>query len=393
VLPWLVLAWLLGAGGAEAQESRAEEVQQQKDQKAAALSTYKPGVLEKALNYFQEEAGAPPIGFFPLFDSIYTQGAVSLGVGYRKPIGDTGAAVVDGAYSIRGFWRVRGKLTLPKFANDRATVEVRAFVLDANRVRYYGIGDNSSKDDESYYAFRGTDVLGEVRFEPARRLTLGAHVAFDGVDTRGGSIDPSIEEVFSPEQAPGLGEDPSFYRLRAFADYRWQEHKGYARRGGMASAKLTAFNARDDQPFDFTRFDLSASQHVPLFRENWVLAFRGLLSTTSTSGGNVVPYFLLPALGESSDEFRGYPALRFRDNHRLLLTGEYRWMASHYMDLALFLDAGKVAADTSDLDFSNLKTAWGVSARLHTPRDTLVHLSAGRSKDGWRFIFGVGPVF
>ena len=53
-------------------------------------------------------------------------------MGYRKPIGDTGAAVVDSAYSIRGFWRARGKLTLPKFARDRATVEFRAFLLDAN---------------------------------------------------------------------------------------------------------------------------------------------------------------------------------------------------------------------------------------------------------------------
>jgi hypothetical protein len=391
--PVIAIAWLLGAGIVAAQETRTEAIHKEKDAKAASLSTYKPDFLEKALNYVQEEASAPPIGFYPVVDSIYTSSWVAFGVGYRKPIGDTGAVVVDGAYSLRGFWRTRGRVTLPKFSHDRATVEFRAFVLDAGQVRFYGIGDDSSKDNLSYYGFRGTDVLGEFRYEPIPNMNLGAHVAFDAVNTRGGGSDPSIEDIFTPGEAPGLGEDPTFTRLRVFADYRWQEFKGYTRRGGRLAAAVTTFRERDDRPYDFTRFDLMATQHVPVFRENWVLAFRGLLSATDASGNSTVPYFLLPALGESSDEFRGYPALRFRDNHRLLLTGEYRWMASNYLDLALFLDAGKVASTTADLDFSNLKTAWGLSARLHTPKDTVMHLSAGHGKDGWRFIFGTGPAF
>ena len=90
---------------------------------------------------------------------------------------------------------------------------------------------------------------------------------------------------------------------------------------------------------------------------------------------------------------RGYPPLRFRDRNRVLLTGEYRWLPSHYVDLALFLDAGNVAPQFGDLDLGSLKTAWGVSVRLHTPKDTVMHLSAAHSKEGWRFVFGTGPVF
>ena len=41
---------------------------------------------------------------------------------------------------------------------------------------------------------------------------------------------------------------------------------------------------------------------------------------------------------------RGYPSWRFRDRNRLLLTGEYRWTAGQFVDMALFVDAGKVAA-------------------------------------------------
>ena len=42
-------------------------------------------------------------------------------------------------------------------------------------------------------------------------------------------------------------------------------------------------------------------------------------------------------------------------------------MASNYLDLALFPTRARSRPKASDLDFSNLKMAWGVSARLHTP--------------------------
>jgi hypothetical protein len=388
------MACLLAACGAQAQESRTEAVIQEKNAKAAAAAPHDAGWLEKGLNLIQEEASAPPIGFYPVFTSIYTQSWVSLGVGYRRPFGDTGAVVLDGAYSLRGFWRTRGRVTLPTFADNRATVELRGFLLDAKKVRFYGIGDDSSREDLSHYAFLGTDALAEVRFVAAPGFTVGAHAAFSGVNTReGGSGAPSIEEVFTPDEVPGLGTDPGFVRGRLFAEYDWRPAKGYTRRGGRVGAAVTTFRETGDLPYDFTRLDLEAVQHVPVYRENWVLAFRGLMSTTSTPAGNVVPYFLLPALGESSDELRGYPALRFRDGSRYLLTAEYRWMPSHYLDLALFVDGGNVAPEASRLTLNEIKTSWGVSARLHTQKDTVMHLSVARGGEGWRFIFGVGPVF
>ena len=92
-------------------------------------------------------------------------------------------------------------------------------------------------------------------------------------------------------------------------------------------------------------------QFVPILRENWVIALRALASTTSTAPGQDVPFYLLPDLG-GSHTLRGYPAWRFRDRNRLLLTGEYRWTAGPFVDMALFLDAGKVAPRLADLDFA-----------------------------------------
>lgn len=68
----------------------------------------------------------------------------------------------------------------------------------------------------------------------------------------------------------------------------------------------------------------------------------------------------------------------------LLFTGEYRWVPSQIIDMALFVDAGKVARVRSDLDFTGLKTAYGIGLRFHGPHFTALRLDVARGKEGVR---------
>lgn len=375
--------------------TRAEFIAARKAEKARAVEPPDASMLEKVLNQVQEEVGAAPVGFYPYMGSIYSGGLLAFGAGYRHPVGDTGVIDVEAAYSLRGFWRVQERVRLPRFADDRASLQLRHTTLDAPKVKFYGVGPDSAKADLTQFGFRHTELAAEVRLRATDHLAFGSDLVYDLWNTAPGDsgTTPSIETLFSPVTAPGLGGDPDFVKLRAFAEFDWRDNPGYTRRGGYARAAVTRYQARGDAPHDFSRFDLAATQHVPLYRENWVLAFRGLFSSTSVSSGNEVPFFLLPMVGESSDELRGYPTFRFRDRHRMLLTGEYRWMPSHYLDLALFLDAGTVAPEVSGLDFGSLKTSWGFSARLHSRLDTLLHASVARGREGWRIVVGAGQVF
>ncbi len=85
-----------------------------------------------------------------------------------------------------------------------------------------------------------------------------------------------------------------------------------------------------------------------------MLAFRALASTTNTAQGESVPFVLLPDLG-GSHTLRGYPSWRFRDRSRMALTAEYRWKAGHFVDMALFVDAGQVAPRLADLDSEQIQ--------------------------------------
>jgi outer membrane protein assembly factor BamA len=138
--------------------------------------------------------------------------------------------------------------------------------------------------------------------------------------------------------------------------------------------------------------DAEAQQFIPILRQNWVIALRALASTTDTSEGQSVPSFLMPDLG-GSHTLRGYPAWRFRDRNRLLLSGEYRWAAGPFADMALFFDAGKVAARAADLDLRDLKKSYGLGITLHTTTATLTRLEVARTREGTSLSFAFSPSF
>jgi len=123
-----------------------------------------------------------------------------------------------------------------------------------------------------------------------------------------------------------------------------------------------------------------------------VIALRAATSSTDTSAGHDVPYFLMPDLG-GSHTLRGYQFGRFRDRNRLLLSAEYRWTAGSFVDMALFADTGKVAERFSDLDLQNLKTSYGVGLTLHTLTRTVTRIELARTRDGMGLSFSFSPSF
>jgi outer membrane protein assembly factor BamA len=129
-----------------------------------------------------------------------------------------------------------------------------------------------------------------------------------------------------------------------------------------------------------------------VFRENWIIALRALATTTSTSAGQDVPFFLLPDLG-GSHTMRGYQAWRFRDRNRLMFSGEYRWTAGSFVDMALFMDAGKVAPRLADLDLHGLEKTYGIGVSLHTPVSTVTRIELARTREGNSLVFSFSPSF
>ena len=228
---------------------------------------------------------------------------------------------------------------------------------------------------------------------PGRFFIVSGGADYLNIDTGPGRSGVSIEHRFTEENTAGLFTSPTYLRTRASADFDWRESPGYTRRGGRYQVEWSNYDQRNTGLASFSRVDGEVDQFIPLLRENWVIALRALTSTTTTTGDNLVPYYLMPDLG-GSDLLRGYPSWRFRDRNRILLSGEYRWMAGQFVDMALFIDAAKVTPRWSDIDLNDLRKTYGIGIRFHTPNATMMRFEAAKTPDeGIGLVFAFNPVF
>ncbi|MQA31839.1 MAG: BamA/TamA family outer membrane protein [Luteitalea sp.] len=374
-----------------AQQTREQLRAAAQAEKAKTLQPYVPGPVERYSATIQQALLDPP-PIYTFIGGVFPGGAFALGPGARYRWTSGALADVHGAWSMKNYKMVDASLKLPAFAGRRIAVETHANWLEAPKVAFYGPGNTSLDSDRTSFLYRSTTAGGSARVQLLPVASVGGGLDYLDLTTGPGRLGPSIEQRFGPVTATGLGTAPTYTRSHAFAAIDWRDSPGYSRHGGLYRVDWSSYQQRHDGPYSFTRIDAELDQFVPLLRENWVLAFRALASVTGTDEGRGVPYFLMPSLGGGS-ELRGYPSWRFRDRHRLLLTGEYRWTAGQFVDMAIFLDAGKVVSRRRDLDLNDLQTSYGIGIRFHAPAATILRAEVARTIEGIGLVFAFGPSF
>ena len=330
----------------------------------------------------------------PFFDSAYRGGGFTLGGGYLQPLGDYNSLDVRGSATIAGYLRFESEFRAPRLFNRRGALSVIGGWRKATQVGYYGLGTaNTSIDDQSSYKFTQPYGSATLDFRPARNwFVLTGGTEYSKWETGPGSGRyPGIDEIYTPETAPGLGASPTYLHLFGAITADTRASAGYARRGGYYTASIHDYADQDDL-YGFQRMDYEAIQHVPLGRDAWVLSLRARVETTTTSGGEIVPYFMMPSLGGGSD-LRGFNSWRFRDLHSMLLQAEWRVLVNAFFETAIFYDTGKVTSRRSDLDFKGLKSDYGIGIRFHGPTATPLRVDIAKSNESLRFVFAASAVF
>jgi outer membrane protein assembly factor BamA len=371
--------------------SRTSEQTRLQSEKVLHLKPMTENKAEEIVQWVEKTGliGGAPRGLYPWFGSILGGGGVSLGAGYRVPFADSGSFNILGGWSFKNYKLLQSGLEFPEFADRRVKVSLGVKWLDAPKVSFYGIGNKSNKDDKTSYLYRPTSVGPSVTVKLAKWFSVGGGAEYLNVQTGPGDEGTSIEQIFTPPITPGLGQDVSYGVTRVFATVDWRQSPFYTRRGGLYRVAFANYAQSGSDSFSFRQLDLELQQYVPLLRENWVLVFRGLSSMTMTSGTSQVPFFMMPYLG-SGETLRGFQNRRFRDRNMLLFQGEYRWTPSHFIDVALFADTGKVAATRGDLNFDNLRTDGGIGIRFHGPKFMALRIDAAKSNEGFNLIFSTG---
>lgn len=383
-----VLVCLMLAAPAQAQESaaagatetRSAQLAGQRAEKAANLGPYEPDALERRLAAIDRMLVSRR-SVYPFIGSVFEGGGVAAGPGVRRRFAESGAFDVHAAWSARNVRAIDATVQFPVLAGGRVRFAAHANRLHAPGVPFFGEGQASFRSNRGAFVFDSTTVGGSTTVQVTTALSTGSRIDWLHVEADGRGLPRSREPLA-----------PTYVRAGAFTQLDTRTSPGYSRSGSLLRVDISDYRQTNGSSHSFRRIDAEAQQLVPLRRDRWVLAFRALASTTDVDAGADVPYFLMPELG-GSRLLRGYSSWRFRDRNRLLLTGEYRWPAGPLVDMALFVDAGKVAADRRDLTLRDLRVSHGIGVRIHTPSATVTRIELARSREGLGLLFAFGPSF
>jgi hypothetical protein len=376
------------------ESTRAAQIAAQQAAKAKTLRAPTPSRAEALVKKIEEQFISGSLNWHPFFENAYAGGGFTLGAGYMKFVSGYSTLDVRGSITFSNYKRIEAEYRAPRLFNRRGVLSVLGGWREATQVGFFGVGTpNTSVDDRANYSFRQPYLGADLEVRPRRRvLVVGGGLEYSQWEQRSGTGSaPSVEEVYTPDTLPGLGAKPTYLQPHATLAFDWRPAADYARRGGYYGATIRSY-ADQDGPYSFRQVDYEAIQHIPILRDAWVLSLRGRVETTYTKGDEVVPFFMLPALGSGST-LRGYSSWRFRDRNSLLLTAEWRVLVNNFVDTAIFYDAGKVEARRGDLNLDGLKSNYGIGFRLHGPFVTPVRIELARGNEGIALVFGASAAF
>jgi hypothetical protein len=383
----LVTVLVLVASPAAAQTTRTEAITAQQAEKAKTLGIEGPNDAEVVVRRVM----LSPLlgggdGVYPWFGSVYDGTGMAFGVGYIQRLQKAALVSLQSGLSVNSSMMLRAQVAAPELWRGKLRLDGTAQWVDARNVSFYGFGPDSDVDARSRYNYSPFDIGGTVTARPQRLVFMTAGYTYHNLDSHLQS------GPLTPEDMPGVGEDLLLHSRRVTIGVDWRSSPAYSTRGGLYRASFGRTTEGVGRPYSFTAREAEIVQLVPLVREQYVLAIRGLISETTPDAGHDVPIMFAPFLGSGST-LRGYKNRRFTDYSRALVSAEYRWRPSRYLDMALFVDSGQVAREARELKTSRFNTVWGIGARFHGPTFNALRIEVSRGREGFHWTFSGSQPF
>jgi hypothetical protein len=298
------------------------------------------------------------------------------------------------SYSTHHYYEVVADAQLLNIGGSIFNLGVRGKYHENPEDDFFGIGFASPRSDRTNYLYRSLDGGADAWLAPIKGFRAGGGITYMSPSVGSGrdSRFASLEEVFDPATVPGFGGRlPDFLVVNAFLDYDRRDNPAYPRAGNYFGAKFSNYRDRHQDQYHFRRWDFDAQQYIRFDDGYKVLALRGNVVLTDVGAGEAIPFVFLPDLG--GNRLRGFREFRFRDRNSVLATAEYRWEAWWALDMALFADAGKVAARRSDVDLSDWEASYGLGFRFHSKKSFTLRLDLAFSREGFIPMFRAEHVF
>ncbi len=284
---------------------------------------------------------------------------------------------------------------------DMPVFHVYGQAISLNQIGYYGLGQGTARSDVGFgmtETIAGGDVVWPV-FKPLNVSLLGeANGRFFSIRGSRTSNGADIEQLDNESNAPGLSTQPSYAQFGQGIRLRPSFANGYVRLN--YTAKFQEWVAGDSH-YNFRRFTADLSHEFPLYRSTRTLSprdfngpdscstdpntrncpaisrnlegsfgFRFLYTSSYTSGGAVVPFYLDPTLGGADVNgtvfLPSYADYRFRGPDLMLLRGTFEHSIGKYpVGFKFMVDEGRVGLSAGDLGSGHLAHSYAAGITLH----------------------------
>lgn len=376
------------AAPAAAQSTRIEAIGNEQAVKSKKLKAEQAGDAEMVIKRITSAIGKTPEGPYPWFGSIFPGGFFAAGLGYGRSTPRGGRINFVGGVSAKAYKLLAGEYAPRELIGGRLHTSIGIEWIDAGGVTFHGLGQGSS-NDVATYGYQPTTARAAATFKVAPWLKLnGGYHLLHTVTDRGDGIYPR----FTVAETPGLDQSLVYNVPNFGVTIDTRPSPGYSTRGAMIRGSWARYSERKDRPYSFDSAEYEAGVLVPLLREQFGFMFHALATMTTPDAGSRVPIMLAPDVGSGST-VRGFPNRRFQDNGRLVLTGEYRWRPSRYVDMAVFLDGGKVAPAWKAFRDVGFETGWGIGMRIHGPTFTVMRVELASTRNGLNLVVAATPAF
>jgi outer membrane protein assembly factor BamA len=367
--------------------TRADELRAAREEKAQHLEPPTRGFLEKALYDLKEKRiverfQAGFAGFHPLVGGMKTGSGFALGASREITKGLHASAQA----SFKGYQKYELVFSRENLGKGRFFTEVRSTYRNYPQETFFGVGNETRSEDRSTFRLEDRAIGGKAGVRVSEDVKVGAHTSWFKTTVA------ETEDVSGAETLTAANDEPAYLVSGAFLDVDSRDEPGNPRSGGRYTATWSTFKDQDRGRYNFTQYDVEVQHYIPFFHQRRVIALRAKTTLTQTADGQQIPFYMLPTLGGSQD-LRGYDDFRFRDRNMVVVNAEYRWEAFSGLDVALFADAGQVAARAQDLRLRDMKTSAGFGFRFNTAKSVFYRIDVGFSQEGARVSMKFGNIF
>jgi hypothetical protein len=334
-------------------------------------------------------------GWYPRIGRMTRGSGFAVGPGDRMhPFGGPVLIDLSAGLSTQGYKSADANVRWFQAAAGRVEAWTDYRFQDFPREDYFGSGLDSRSEARTSYALTSHDVQARGLARVTPWLRVGVNAGYIRLHLRTGrdpSV-PSIEQLFTDAEAPGLLAHPSYLHSTVFTEIDYRDSPGHAGSGGYYRVALGFWNDRSSGQNDFTRLDVLLNQFIPLDSGNkHVVAGRVGLSRATAAGASRVPFYFLPSVG-GADTIRSIREFRFRDEHAIWLGVEYQFRPSKYVDLAVFVDGGTVTHNRRGAGSNALREGYGAGIGFGTATQRFGRIDVGAGGgEGMRLFVKFGP--